>query len=216
MSEPDDVDLFREPSADDEGSEPRPRSVPRIVSVSGAKGGAGKSVLASNLAVYLASIGRRVVLVDADVNGANLHTMLGVRRPPHRVRTEDDEPIEPPTSPVLLETSVPGLSLWHAGLDEPSAGHRRRTRRRQLESKIRPLDADYAVVDIGSGTPSSLVDFHLAADVSVFVTLPEPTAVESTYRFIRYAFVRYMRKQISDPQIRMAMVTKIRAMGGAP
>ncbi len=54
--------MFRDPS--EEADEvPKKRSRPqRILSVTGAKGGAGKSMLAANLAVYLASIGRRVMV----------------------------------------------------------------------------------------------------------------------------------------------------------
>src|SRR4029079_7957769 len=159
-----DVVVFREPS--DEDAERGLKRPVRILSVTGAKGGAGKSLLASSSAVYLASIGRQVVLVDADVNGANLHTMLGVRR---AARAEGAAEV-----PHLLETPVPVLRLWHAGLDEPSAGQVRRMRRKQLETRLRALDADYVVVDIGTGTSSTLLDFHLAADLSLFVTLPEP------------------------------------------
>ena len=53
----------------------------RIVAVTGARGGAGRTVIASNLALYLSTIGRKVILVDADPSGANLHTVLGMRRP---------------------------------------------------------------------------------------------------------------------------------------
>nr|MBP7682643.1 ParA family protein [Deltaproteobacteria bacterium] len=45
----------------------------RLIAVSGSKGGVGKSLLAANLGLYLATIGRRVVVVDADPCGATLH-----------------------------------------------------------------------------------------------------------------------------------------------
>ena len=50
----------------------------RIIAVGGGKGGVGKSVLAANLGIYLAQLGKHVVLLDADLGGANLHTFLGV------------------------------------------------------------------------------------------------------------------------------------------
>ncbi|MFT5359455.1 MAG: Mrp family chromosome partitioning ATPase, partial [Polyangiales bacterium] len=74
------LELFREPS--DEGEErPGTGNAPKVVAISGAKGGVGKTLLASNLAVYLATIGRRVVIVDADSSGANVHGFLGVPHP---------------------------------------------------------------------------------------------------------------------------------------
>ena len=213
------VMLFREPG-DDEAEHTvvtRPARAQRLLSVSGAKGGVGKSVLATNLAVYLASIGRSVVLADADVDGSNLHTLLGVDRSPRGrpVSMTGEEPDEP-SGPLLVETPVPGLRLYHAGLDEAAYGDARRTRRARLAQRLRALDADYVVVDLGAGTSSTLLDFHLDADLSVFVTLPEPTAIESTYRFFRYAFVRFLRRRIEDENVRRALVGKIKEMGGAP
>ncbi|HJL18519.1 MAG TPA: helix-turn-helix domain-containing protein [Sandaracinaceae bacterium LLY-WYZ-13_1] len=212
------VVLFREPGEGAEDEAPAaPKRPSRVVSVTGAKGGVGKSVVASNLAVYLASIGRRVVLVDADVGGANLHTILGVRRPlPGRRPPPVEETEEDDDGPTLLPTPVPGLSLYHAGLDEPPAGSTRKTRRAQLRERLGQLEADYVVVDLGAGTSSTLLDFHLAADLSLFVTLPEPTAIENTYRFIRHAFVRFLRRAVEDDATRRALVGKIRELGGAP
>ncbi len=216
--ETEEIFLFREPSEEEDAppTEPRARMPARIFSVTGAKGGVGKSVLAANLAVYLASIGRRVILADADAGGANLHTLLGVRRPWTRRAPEGDDEGEGVRAPAILDTTVPGLRLYHAGLDEAAAGEARRTRRAQLEAKLRALDADYVVVDLGAGTSSSLLDFHLAADLSVFVTLPEPTAIENTYRFVRHAFVRHLRRRVTHDDTRRALIAKIAELGGAP
>src|SRR5262245_8751225 len=53
----------------------------RLIPVGGGKGGVGKTFLVANLAAGLARQGYRVVAVDADLEGANLHTCLGVPRP---------------------------------------------------------------------------------------------------------------------------------------
>ena len=50
----------------------------QIWSVGGGKGGIGKSLLAASVGWQLARMGKRVVLVDADLGGANLHTCLGL------------------------------------------------------------------------------------------------------------------------------------------
>jgi len=52
-----------------------------VIAVGGGKGGIGKTLLSANLGVHLASRGYRVVMVDADLGGANLHTCLGVKAP---------------------------------------------------------------------------------------------------------------------------------------
>ena len=57
----------------------RPRR--QVWSVGGGKGGIGKSLITAALGYQLARIGRKVVLVDADLGGANLHTCLGLAGP---------------------------------------------------------------------------------------------------------------------------------------
>jgi flagellar biosynthesis protein FlhG len=83
-------------------------------------------------------------------------------------------------------------------------------------TRLRALDAEYAVVDLGSGTSRSLVDFWLGADVSLFVSLPEPTAIENTYRFLRAAFARHVLTVTDDPAARGRLVRKLRELGNAP
>jgi flagellar biosynthesis protein FlhG len=48
------------------------------ISIIGAKGGVGKTLVATNLAIYLATLGKRVVVVDADETGGNAQTLLGL------------------------------------------------------------------------------------------------------------------------------------------
>jgi cellulose biosynthesis protein BcsQ len=51
---------------------------PTTIAILGAKGGVGTSLFSGNLAIYLATIGKRVLAVDADPSGADLHAMLGI------------------------------------------------------------------------------------------------------------------------------------------
>ena len=57
------------------------KSTPQIWAIGGGKGGAGKSVVSTVMAFWLARIGKRTVLVDVDLGGANLHTLLGIKSP---------------------------------------------------------------------------------------------------------------------------------------
>ena len=83
-----------------------PRHVRHVIAVGGGRGGVGKSVLTVNLGVYLAQLGRTVVVVDADPAGAELHTMLGIDLPEYKPTGEDGEEDLTP-----LPTPVPGLML---------------------------------------------------------------------------------------------------------
>ncbi len=200
---------------------PAPRG--RVLAVSGAKGGVGKSIVAANLAIYLASLGRRVILVDADAEGASLHTVLGVSRPTPSSRQApgwggegDGDGSSGDGGPVLVETAIPSLSLLHGGIDEPVLGAVRRTSRARLFRTIRELPADYLVVDLGAGTQPSLLDAFLDADLALFVATPEPTAIDNTYRFVRSLFARALKRRVADPETRRALVQRLRSMGNAP
>ena len=218
-SEPE-VELYREPgqvahTTDDDRprlmSRPKPK---RLLLISGAKGGVGKTVVASNLALYLATIGRRVVLADADPVGSNAFTCLGVERPRRTLGLDEQGPAD--GKPELIDAAVPGLRLMHAGIDEPVRGQRRLTRHKTLMAQLREVDAEYMVVDLGSGIGRSLVDFWLASDMGVFVTVPEPTAIENTFRFVRIAFSRHLLARAPDAATRRSLVRRMRAMGHAP
>ena len=56
-------------------------STERIITVGGGKGGVGKSIVSSNLAVAMAQNGSKVVLVDCDLGAANQHVLFGIDRP---------------------------------------------------------------------------------------------------------------------------------------
>ena len=59
---------------------PSSEHAPRVVAVASGKGGAGKSLLAANVGIFLATLGKRVVIVDAALGTPNLHVFAGVPR----------------------------------------------------------------------------------------------------------------------------------------
>src|SRR4030081_1775592 len=91
-----------------------PPGVRRTIAVGGGRGGVGKSVLATNLGVYVAQLGRSVLLIDADPAGAALHTLLGLELPdlPNLPEANDEAEEE---ELVALPTQVPGLQLVPQG-----------------------------------------------------------------------------------------------------
>jgi flagellar biosynthesis protein FlhG len=169
------------------------KSVGRFIAVGGGRGGVGKSLVAVNLAVYFAQLGKRVVLVDADAGGSNLHSHFGLRA----ARSEPDLGEGGPDAmrTALVATSVPGLSLLPAAHDAVSPGLLLRAgRKMRWLAALRALPAEYLVIDVGAGHGDLAVDLMLAADVAVAVTVPEPPAIETTYRFLRAAFRRRLRR----------------------
>lgn len=181
-----------------------PRGTRCVIAIGGGRGGAGKSLLTVNLAVYLAQLGRNVVVIDADSAGANLHNVLGLEVPP-TPSAEQLERGKPPT----VETSVPGLrmlSLATEGSPAPRSGKRSR-----WAEILRQLDGDFLVVDLGAGSAPATLDLFTAADLGVCVTTPEPPAIEATYGFLRALFARRLRRALMRERFRLKIVERLLA-----
>jgi flagellar biosynthesis protein FlhG len=177
-------------------SAPLPAAVakPRrqIWSLGGGKGGIGKSLLTASLGFQLSRMGKRVVLVDADLGGANLHTCLGLRSPELtlgdfiRRRAERIED-------VVVETGVPGLRLISGASDFLGAANIKYPQKVRVLNKIKSLDVDVVLLDLGAGTSFNIIDFFLISDLGLLTLVPEPTSIENGYRFIKSALYRRLR-----------------------
>jgi len=174
---------------------------PRLLAVGGGKGGVGKTMLAANLAAAMARAGQRVIAVDTDLEGANLHTALGVPAP----RTSLAEFVarrELDLERLVVDTPIAGLRIIagtqsHLGIAQP-----RHFRRVELLGKLRKLPADWVLVDLGAGTHPSVMDYFLVGDDGVLVLTPEPTSVENAYAFLRAAFYRRLRLAMTSEATR--------------
>jgi len=183
------------------------KSVGRFIAVGGGRGGVGKSLVAVNLAVYFAQLGKGVVLVDADAAGSNLHAHFGLRA----ARSEPDLGEDGPRAmrDALVPTSVPGLSLLPAAHDSIAPGLTLRAgRKMRWLAALRTLPAEYLIIDVGPGHGDLALDLMLAADVPIAVTVPEPPAIETTYRFLRAAFRRRLRRMLVRDKLQSAILER--------
>jgi ATP-binding protein involved in chromosome partitioning len=156
--------------------------VRRVIAVASAKGGVGKSTVAVNLALALAEEGHRVGLLDADIYGPSLPTMLPVEVPP-RVTEES----------VLVPGRSHGLQVLSMGLliDPDQAviwrGPMVFSAVKQFLKDARWEDLDYLVVDLPPGTGDAqltLVQQTPLAGV-VMVTTPQEVALADVRRGVR-------------------------------
>jgi flagellar biosynthesis protein FlhG len=186
----------------------RRRTARRVISIGGGKGGIGKSLIAANLGIELARRGRRVVLVDADLGGANLHTTLGIDLP-RRTLSDFIERKVAKIDDVVTPTGIPNLGLVSGALDHLDAANPRYAQKMRLLRHVQEMDVDYAILDLGAGTHTNVLDFFLVSDHGLLVLVPEPTAVENAYRFVKAAFWRRMRNVAQvygyDPLLRSLM-----------
>ena len=177
------------------------RGAPRLIPFGGGKGGVGKTFVAANLATTLAKAGHRVVAVDGDLEGANLHTALGVPRPRNSVAEYAAER-EEDVRKLLEETPFPNLRLIAAtrpNLASPQPSHAVRIK---FVRALRTLDADFVFLDLGAGADSAVMDYFMVCDDGVVVIAPEPTSVENAYSFMRTAFYRRLKLSMLSPEVR--------------
>ncbi len=189
----------------------------KVIAVGGGRGGVGKSVVASNLAVYFAQLGRPVVLVDCDPTGANIHCHFGTPAGSGLLDGESSGASGAKDfGASLYATNVPGLRLLpanHDAVDAPPA--LRAGRKARWLARLRTLPADYLVIDVGPGHGLFAIDVMLAADIAIAVTLPEPPAIETTYRFVRAAFVRKLRRLLHADRFRLGLIERALAQIGS-
>jgi flagellar biosynthesis protein FlhG len=164
----------------------------RVIAIGGGKGGIGKSLIAANLGIELARRGKRVVLVDADLGGANLHTCLGVELPRRTISDFVARRIEK-IEEAVTPTGIENLGLISGALDALDAANPKHAQKMRLLRQVQTLDVDYAILDLGAGTGFNTLDFFLVADHGILVIVPEPTSVENAYRFVKAAFWRRMK-----------------------
>src|SRR5258708_21234959 len=145
------------PPDSSQGIDPPP-GVRRTIAVGGGRGGVGKSVLAANLGVYVAQLGRSVLLIDADPAGAALHTVLGIDLPNNNENGSEDGEEE---ELVPLPTQVPGLQLVPQSYRVGSTVPVRPGRKPRWARQVQKLDIDYVILDLGSGTGPATPDLFL-------------------------------------------------------
>ena len=154
--------------------------VRHLVAVGSGKGGVGKTTVAVNLAIGLASLGRRVGLLDADVYGPNVPLMMGAREP---LRTIGDR-IQP------LEKF--GVKLMSMGFVNPGdkplvwRGPMLHSAIQQFLRKVDWGELDYLIIDLPPGTGDVALSLIQTAPLSgaVVVTTPSDVSLEDARKAV--------------------------------
>ncbi len=168
-----------------------------IWSVGGGKGGVGKSVTTTNLGAALAMRGKEVILVDADLGGANLHTYFGLKYPQKslddfikgRCKTLEE---------TSVETPVKGLRLITGGGEFLGIADPEYAQKQNFIEQIRKLDAEYIIVDLGAGSTNNVLDFFGISAEGIVVLAPEPAAIQNAYMFVKSFVYRRFQRLFAD------------------
>ncbi len=164
----------------------------RIAIISG-KGGVGKTVIAANLAASLSVIGRKLLVVDADLGLANLDILLDVTP---QFTIQDVLHGTHPVEEVLLPTAK-GFDLLPAGSGLPEGTVFTAALAEKIESILASLEHRYDVIlfDAGAGIGDVVLFFASLAHEILLVVTPEPTSVMDAYATIKILNQLYERNE---------------------
>ncbi len=168
-----------------------PRRV-KIWAIGGGKGGVGKSLVTANISICLALMGYKVVAVDLDLGGANLHTCLGVPIPEKTLSDYLTKKV-PNLNDLITPTAIDNLSIISGAQDDVGIANLKHMQKAKILAKLGELNADYVILDLGAGTAYNTLDFFISADQGILTALPEPTSIENTYRFIKSVYHRKLK-----------------------
>ena len=161
--------------------------------IGGGKGGTGKSFITGNLGVALASMGERTLIMDVDLGAPNLHTMIGLTEPAKSlsdfINRRAATLIE-----TVDETRIPRLHLISGARNSLDIANLAHEQKMKVMRAINKLPYDIILLDLGAGTAFNTIDFFMISDSGIFITTPEPTAIENIYRLIRSVYFRKIRQ----------------------
>jgi flagellar biosynthesis protein FlhG len=173
----------------------------KLWAVGGGKGGCGKSIVTLMLGASLAKLGMKVILVDADLGGSNLHTLSGIRYPTftladfisRRVETIDE---------VVMDTPIEDMKIICGADDILGIANPKYTQKARLFSNIMKLDADIIILDLGAGTSFTTIDFFNYAQNKIVVLTPQMTSLQNAYGFIKSSLYRsFIESFKKEPEI---------------
>ncbi len=153
-------------------------SIKNIIAVSSGKGGVGKTTVAVNLAIALAQTGASVGIMDADIYGPNVPTMMGIKTMP----TPRDNKLIPAEAYNVKIISIGFLVkdgqplIWRGPLLNSTI--------RQFLTDVDWGDLDYLVVDLppGTGDVQLSLSQHIPITCGIIVTMPQKVSLDDATR----------------------------------
>jgi len=161
----------------------------RVICITSGKGGVGKTNITANLAYSMTTAGLRVLVLDADLNLANIDVLLGMT-PKYNLQHVFSG--EKSLSEVMIQgpggmNILPGASgiMELANLDEEQ--------RLYFLSEMAALDdtIDALLIDTGAGINENVIYFNLAAQERIVLLTPEPTSLTDAYAMIKVLSTRH-------------------------
>lgn len=157
--------------------------VSKVIAVSSGKGGVGKSNFVVNLAYNFSLLGKKVVIIDADLGLANIEVLFGIipdKNLSHILY--EDLPIN-----EALTDGPNGIKFLSGGSGIVELSKASNKEQQRLIECFNYLDNifDIIIIDTGAGVSGTVINFNKAATTSIVVTTPEPTSITDAYALIK-------------------------------
>ncbi|MDR1220857.1 MAG: MinD/ParA family protein [Treponema sp.] len=163
----------------------------RIITITSGKGGVGKTNVSVNMAIAYARLGKKVVVMDADLGLANVNVMLGLvpkYNLYHVMRKQK-------TMKEILEETEYGISIVAGASGLSKIANLTEDERENFINELATLsNVDIIIIDTSAGVSKNVLDFIVAADDAIIITTPEPTAITDAYGITKIIATEMMNK----------------------
>jgi flagellar biosynthesis protein FlhG len=164
----------------------------RVIAVTSGKGGVGKTSIVANLGYAFTKLGKKVLILDADLGLGNLDVLLGLA-PKYNLSHVIME--EKSIEEILIDG--PGnMKILPASSGIQELTHLTREQKIQILSQLDLLvdSVDILFIDTAAGISSNVMDFNATAQEIIVVVSPEPTSITDAYALMKVLSLKYSGK----------------------
>lgn len=171
------------------------KTASKIFTITSGKGGVGKTNITVNLALALSELGKKVIILDADLGLSNIEVLLGTA-PRY---TLGDIIYNNKNIFDVITTGPNNVRFISGGTGADVLIKLNKEVLDRFILNIGMLDkiADIIFIDTGAGLSDNVISFVMAADEVILVTTPEPTALTDAYALIKTVIARDKNKKIN-------------------
>ncbi|MEN8128349.1 MAG: MinD/ParA family protein [Planctomycetota bacterium] len=172
-----------------------PNSGAMVLAITSGKGGVGKTNIAANLSVSMATDNQRVILMDADLGLGNLDVLMNIQARYNLTHVVSGKR----TLEQITHVGPGGVEIICGASGIETLANLGNFQRQRLLDEMESLQerSDLIVIDTGAGIHASVIGFCLAADHTLVVTTPEPTAITDAYAMIKVLAAKNYTGRIS-------------------
>lgn len=160
-----------------------PSNKARVVAITSGKGGVGKTMLCANLAIAISHLNKKVLIIDADFGLANVDVVLNISS-----KYTLQHVIEGKISITgCLVEGPAGVKLIPGASGIPKLANLSNRQRKALIESFSTLETkvDFILIDTSAGISRNVINIALAADETIVVTTPDPTAITDAYAVVK-------------------------------